>query len=99
YLAPLCAAALGELGYERVATLSVRPGEPLLRGESGLLREVARNGGMALLLDDPPVTGRSIATVAGQLHRAGLPQSAIVPLLARCEARPAPLPGLAAVYP
>jgi adenine/guanine phosphoribosyltransferase-like PRPP-binding protein len=98
YLAPLCAAALGELGYSSVVMMTVRPDEPLLGGESASLREVARAGGMALLLDDPPVTGRSVAAVARRLRRAGLPPSAIVPLIARCEARPETLPALAA-YP
>ena len=95
YLAPLCAAALGELGFQDVDTLTIRPGEPLLGGEAELPRHVARDAGMALLLDDPPVTGRSIASVADQLHRSGLPASAIVVLLARTDARPAPLPALA----
>ena len=95
YLAPLCAAALGELGFQDVDTLTIRPGEPLLGGEAELPRHVARGAGMALLLDDPPVTGRSIASVADQLQRSGLPASAIVVLLARSEVRPAPLPALA----
>ncbi|HEY2192765.1 MAG TPA: hypothetical protein VGH76_10765 [Actinomycetospora sp.] len=94
YLAPLCAAALSELGYQEVAELTVRPGDPLLRGESEAVREVARGGGLALVLDDPPVTGASIAAVAEQLEREGLPAAAIVAVLARTDERPAPLPVL-----
>ncbi|WP_345602679.1 HAD hydrolase family protein [Pseudonocardia adelaidensis] len=91
YLAPLCAAALRAGGYRDVDTLAVRPGEPLLGDETRRLRAAIRAGGMALVLDDPPVTGRSVAQVAQRLQRAGFAGSSIVVLLARCETTPEPL--------
>ena len=94
YLAPLCVAALQELGYANLAQLTVRPNQPLMAGESRLLREVAVAGGMALLVDDPPVTGRSVSAVARQVRQSGLPPHAIVALLARPEAQPEALPAL-----
>src|SRR5690242_1006101 len=97
YLAPLFAAALRTLGYSAVGVLTVRPDDPLLGWERAQLRQLVGDGGMALILDDPPVTGRSIARVASQLQRAGLAGSSTVALLARCESQPTVLPGLSAL--
>ncbi|MFN2497309.1 MAG: HAD hydrolase family protein [Pseudonocardiaceae bacterium] len=88
YLAPLCAAALRQAGYTRVQMLTLRPEGPLLRGERDLLRRSARNGALAVLLDDPPTTGNSVAAVATRLERAGYPPGAIVLLLALFGSRP-----------
>jgi hypothetical protein len=81
YLAPLHAALLRARGYQSVRVLTVRPGHGLLEPERGLVRSLARRGGLALLCDDPPVTGASIARVANELQGAGLPADAIVLLL------------------
>lgn len=81
YLAPLCAASLKANGYRDVHVLTVRPGHPFLTDERALVRSVARRRGLALVLDDPPVTGASVAAAARQLERAGLPVNAIRLLL------------------
>lgn len=81
YLAPLCAASLRADGYEDVRVLTIRPGRALLRHELELVRSVARRGGLALVTDDPPVTGSSIAETARQLERAGFTSAAILLLL------------------
>ena len=81
YLAPLCAAALRAQGYEDVHVLTVRPGRALLRPERELVRSIANRGGLALVTDDPPVTGASVAKATRQLERAGLPPGAIILLL------------------
>lgn len=99
YLAPLCAATLDALGFERVRMLSVRPGHRMLRDERALIVASARAGGLALLLDDPPVSGRTLRDAVGLLERAGLPASAVTLLLATFGAPELPhaLQGLRAV--
>jgi phosphoglycolate phosphatase-like HAD superfamily hydrolase len=81
YLAPLCAAGLEAAGYDDVRVLTVRPGLALRRHERALVRSVARRGGLALVTDDPPVTGASIATATRQLERGGFHAGSIVLLL------------------
>jgi len=94
YLAPLCSAALERLGYASVTTMTVRPGWPLRRRNRALLGATAEAGGMVLVLDDPPATGKSIARVVKDLGRdAGIPSESVVLLLATF-AEEASLPAL-----
>jgi hydroxymethylpyrimidine pyrophosphatase-like HAD family hydrolase len=80
-LAPLCAAHLVAHGYQDVRVLTMRPGRRLLKPEHALLQAVSRRGGLALLTDDPPVSGGSLAQAAEDLERVGVPAQAIVLLL------------------
>jgi hydroxymethylpyrimidine pyrophosphatase-like HAD family hydrolase len=92
YLAPLCAASLKANGYQNVRAFTVRPGRPLLAHERALVGSVARHRGQALVLDDPPVTGSSVAAAARALERAGLPERAIrllLPVFGAAELPPA----------
>ncbi|KRB69280.1 hypothetical protein ASE03_28010 [Kitasatospora sp. Root187] len=98
YLAPLAGAALRQRGHRQVTVCTARPGAALLPGRAAELRRSAREGGLVLLLDDPPVTGRSLAEVAARAERAGFPAAAVVPLLAVCEDEPA-VPARLARYP
>ncbi|HLI58649.1 MAG TPA: hypothetical protein VKV21_03195 [Solirubrobacteraceae bacterium] len=82
YLAPLCAAWLRTAGFRRVATSTVRPGHRLTSSERALVSTIAARDGVALLLDDPPVTGGSVREAATMLMRVGMPPASIVPLLA-----------------
>ncbi|MDX6628446.1 MAG: hypothetical protein QOH00_692, partial [Gaiellales bacterium] len=100
YLAPLCAAALETAGYEHVSTLTLRPQHPLFRSERDLIRQNARRGGLTLVIDDPPGSGRSIARVADEIARLGVPLGSIVlllPLFGARDALPPPLRGYASV--
>jgi hydroxymethylpyrimidine pyrophosphatase-like HAD family hydrolase len=81
YLAPLLAASLRADGHEDVRVVTIRPRRPLLRHERALVRSVARRGGLALLTDDPPVTGSSIAAAAQGLERAGFESRSVVLML------------------
>jgi hypothetical protein len=81
YLAPLCAAALESLGYADVRVLTLRPRQPLLAGERAVVRRVARGHGLALVIDDPPESGRTVARVASDIARLGFPRESIVLLL------------------
>ncbi len=76
YLAPLLAAMLRRLGYRRVTTLTLRPGQRWLPGEARLLRGLA--DGLVLLTDDPPRTWSSIARAARQLTALGLAAEQVV---------------------
>ena len=81
YLAPLCAAFLKANGFEMVTTLTVRPGRKLLAHEREMLNVVVKTGGLALITDDPPSTGKSLAAAAQELEAFGLPVDSIVLLL------------------
>jgi hypothetical protein len=81
YLAPLCAALLRADGWEEVGLFTVRPGSRLHKRERALVRAAASRGGLALITDDPPGTGASIARSARQLVLAGLDPGSIVLLL------------------
>ncbi|WP_037571664.1 HAD hydrolase family protein [Phaeacidiphilus oryzae] len=96
YLAPLAGAALRRLGYRDVTVATSRPRAALLPGRAPLVRSVAAAGGAVLLLDDPPVTGNAVATVARRAEEAGFPADSVVPLLPVFGdegALPAPLAG------
>ncbi|NUK24624.1 HAD family hydrolase [Streptomyces lunaelactis] len=82
YLAPLTGSALRNAGYRKVQVRTIRPGEPLLRANAEVLRSAARDRTLVLLCDDPPITGGSLAIVAGQLAREGIPAERIVMVFA-----------------
>ncbi len=100
YLAPLIAAMLRARGAPVAGVLTMRPGRALLRAEQSRLRSLARSGGQALLIDDPPVSGASLVAAATRLERHGVPHDGIVLLLALERSGgmlPATLSGYAAV--
>jgi hydroxymethylpyrimidine pyrophosphatase-like HAD family hydrolase len=72
YLAPLLAAALRARGRPGTRFITARPGRALLAAERAMGHAAARHGGAALLVDDPPVTGGSIAASARVLERLGI---------------------------
>jgi hydroxymethylpyrimidine pyrophosphatase-like HAD family hydrolase len=81
YLGPLYAAYLEAHGYQDVRALTMRPGRRLLKPERALLQAVSRRGGLALLTDDPPASGGSLAKAAQDLERVGVPSRSIILLL------------------
>jgi hypothetical protein len=81
YLAPLCVAFLKAAGYRDVQVLTLRPGHQLFARQRAIVRALARKGGLALIIDDPPGSGRTVSKVAADLHGLSLPQSSIVLLL------------------
>ena len=82
HLAPLYAAYLRAAGYTEVHTVTMRPGRRPRTRERALMRRLAPHGGLALVCDDPPGTGGSIARVASALESLGVPPQSIVLLLA-----------------
>jgi hydroxymethylpyrimidine pyrophosphatase-like HAD family hydrolase len=69
------------LGYEHVRVLTVRPGQRWRRHELEALAAVVRSGGLALVTDDPPKSGGSVAKTALELERLGFGAESIVLLL------------------
>jgi hydroxymethylpyrimidine pyrophosphatase-like HAD family hydrolase/GT2 family glycosyltransferase/adenine/guanine phosphoribosyltransferase-like PRPP-binding protein len=90
YLAPLAAARARALGYRDVIVRTIRPGERLMSGETRTLHRILHAGGLALILDDPPSTGRSFARVARAAERAGFPRSRVVLAFAAFEGADTP---------
>jgi hydroxymethylpyrimidine pyrophosphatase-like HAD family hydrolase len=82
YLAPLAGAALRAEGYAHVEVRTTRPAGASCRADAVELRSAAQSGTLALLIDDPPITGDSLATVARGLLRAGFPAERVVVLVA-----------------
>lgn len=98
YLAPLYAACLRKAGYSRVEWLTHRPGRTLLPQEIARLQALNKAGGLAILTDDPPVTGGSVAAAAQDLQRAGLAAARIVLFLQLFDPK-ASLPPAPEKYP
>jgi hydroxymethylpyrimidine pyrophosphatase-like HAD family hydrolase/membrane-associated phospholipid phosphatase len=78
YLAPLHAAFLRAAGYQNVRVLTLRPGRLLRRAETKAIAAAARDGATALVVDDPPRTGRQLAEAAGALRERGLTDVVLV---------------------
>jgi hydroxymethylpyrimidine pyrophosphatase-like HAD family hydrolase len=90
YLAPLVAAALRAEGYARVEVRITRPAEAASWADIAALRSARCDGALALLIDDPPSTGETLAGAVKGLWRAGFPAERIVMLLAAFDDRPLP---------
>ncbi len=97
YLAPLLAAALRASGRAKARFITVRPGRAMMSQERAAVRALVRRGGQAVLVDDPPVTGASIAAAARQLERQGIAGTALT-LALGLETDAAQLPPALARY-
>jgi hydroxymethylpyrimidine pyrophosphatase-like HAD family hydrolase len=85
YTAPLHGAFLRARGYRQVQVLTSRPGQRWRGGELRVLRSVIGQNGLALVTDDPPKSGRSLAGAAHELERLGFPSASVVLLLQTLE--------------
>jgi hydroxymethylpyrimidine pyrophosphatase-like HAD family hydrolase len=81
YLGPLCAASLESCGYERIELLTSRPDHQLFEHERTLAHKIADSGGLCLVVDDPPGSGRSVSHVTAKLRREGFDEHSLVLLL------------------
>ena len=81
YLGPLYAALLRDQGYHNVKFLSIRPGRQLFYSEKSELKTLSQMRGLALIADDPPSTGDTLAQVGEELKRSNIPASSIILLL------------------
>ena len=78
YLAPLCRALLIEHGYRRVQMLTVRPGQRWRRDEAAMLNACVDDGGLVMIVDDPPRSGASLARTAQECIDRGVPDRSAV---------------------
>ncbi len=81
YFAPLVRAALAVLGYEDLESVTLRPKKGVAPWERAPLLRCAARRGLALLVDEPPDTGTTLARVVGVLRGAGVPPRDVVALL------------------
>ncbi len=94
YLGPLLAAGLRRRG-RRVTSLTLRPGTAVLANEISLLGKMARAGARAVVVDDPPSSGRALRRGIAALEAAGFSRQAITVAVATLDAeRPAGLDGV-----
>jgi hydroxymethylpyrimidine pyrophosphatase-like HAD family hydrolase len=78
YLAPLQSSALRTLGYRHVEMLTARAGQRWRRSEEDMVRAAGGRGGIVVLTDDPPASGRTLAALAGECVELGVPREAVV---------------------
>jgi hydroxymethylpyrimidine pyrophosphatase-like HAD family hydrolase len=81
YLAPLLAAFLRTEGYARVEWVTIRPKDGLAAWEADQLRQCARQGDVALIVDDPPGSGGTLADAVGMVRGTGFDPGRVVALL------------------
>jgi hypothetical protein len=86
WLGPLHAALLGHAGYEHVEAMTIRPGQDWLTHERAALWQAAAADALALLVDEPPRSGRQLALAARELERLGFARDAFAVLVPLFEA-------------
>jgi trehalose-6-phosphatase len=72
YFAPLVCASLKLRGYDSVEATTLRPKKGVAPGEEAALARCATRQGLALVIDEPPNTGATLARTLGLLGRAGI---------------------------
>jgi hydroxymethylpyrimidine pyrophosphatase-like HAD family hydrolase len=80
YFAPLLRALLKAEGYAAVDSLTVRPEKGLGAAERAALTRRAREGYLAVILDDPPRVGDAFAAAADMARKAGFAADKVVAL-------------------
>jgi hypothetical protein len=81
YLAPVQAAALRAAGFSSVRWMSWRPGQAVLPADRARIRWAVEGGALALVTDDPPTSGGSVARVAADLVRLGVARDNVILLM------------------
>lgn len=81
YFGPLLRAYLEVEGYQDVDTVTIRPKKGIARGERARLARGAQRGAVAVLVDEPPDTGSTLATAADLVRKDGFAASDVVALL------------------
>jgi haloacid dehalogenase-like hydrolase len=81
YFGPLLRAYLEVEGYQHVDWVTVRPKKGIAPWESARLARGAKDGAVAVVVDEPPDTGGTLASAVGLARRAGFPANDVVALL------------------
>jgi hypothetical protein len=71
YFAPLVCARLAHAGYLNTSWVTIRPKRDLAAWERTALADVARRGGVAAIVDEPPNTGSTVAKAVGLIRSCG----------------------------
>jgi hydroxymethylpyrimidine pyrophosphatase-like HAD family hydrolase/orotate phosphoribosyltransferase len=71
YFAPLLVAYLRAASYERIAYMTIRPDKGIGLAERAQLVSSARRGDIAVIVDDPPGTGGTIASAIETACKSG----------------------------
>ncbi len=85
YLGPLLAAGL-RCRKRRVTGLTLRPGTALFANEVSLLGKLARAGARAIVVDDPPSSGRALVRGVAAIETAGFSRRAVSVAVATLDA-------------
>ncbi len=81
YFAPLLYASLAAAGYRDLQSVTIRPKKVLGRWEAETLARNARRGALAVIVDEPPVTGATLAKGVALLRKAGFATADVIALL------------------
>jgi hydroxymethylpyrimidine pyrophosphatase-like HAD family hydrolase len=81
YFAPLLRAALAAAGYRDLQSVTIRPKRGLGRWEAETLARNALKGALAVIVDEPPLTGGTLAKGLDLIRKAGFATADIVALL------------------
>jgi len=80
YFAPVMRAYLRSQGFLSVNTVTLRPKRGLTSWERSRLSRCARQGGLAIIVDEPVGTGATLGKAIGILRKAGIDSANIVAL-------------------
>jgi hydroxymethylpyrimidine pyrophosphatase-like HAD family hydrolase len=89
YFAPLLKAFLKAEGYQYVQFMTIEPNKGISRREKRQLRRFAARDYLALIVDDPPYTNRTVLAALGIAGQAGFAPVNIKFLMATHPAKPA----------
>lgn len=78
YFNPLLVAFLANRGYRDVRSVTLRPSCALASNEKACMNAAAKEGRLAVILDEPPCSGGTTASVARILCKAGFGTAKIV---------------------
>ncbi len=81
YFAPLLRASLAIDGYRSLESVTIRPKMGLSRWEGERLARSARKGGLAVIVDEVPTTGATLAKAVDFVRKAGFAAGDVVVLL------------------
>lgn len=78
YFAPLMHAWLANAGYRDIDWLTIRPTRVMGQAERAALSSVADRGGLAVVVDEAPNTGSTLAKAVGLVRSTGFGQADVV---------------------
>lgn len=88
YFAPVLAAYLTSQGYQRVDFVTMRPKKGISSWEGAMLARYAQAGGLAVVVDESPATGGTLAKGVSEIRKAGFRAGDVVALLPVHPTRP-----------